>query len=41
MVIVDEKDLTSAEIWKPIFKEITKILEQKEVMRANLMSMHK
>jgi hypothetical protein len=31
-----ERDLTDAKYWKPIYSEIKKILEQREVLRANV-----
>ena len=36
---VSEKDLTDASYWKPIYEEIKRILEQREIMKANICSM--
>jgi len=33
---INEEDLTDAKYWKPIYAEIKEILEQREVLRANV-----
>jgi len=36
--VQEQIDLTSAEIWKPIYLEIKLILEQREIMKASVCS---
>ena len=33
---VNEVDLTDAKYWKPIYAEIKKILEQREILKASV-----
>lgn len=35
-IVEIEFDLTDVKYWKPIYAEIKKILEQREVLRANV-----
>ena len=36
---INEDDLTDAKYWKPIYSEIKKILEQREILKASVCSM--
>ena len=35
---IEERDLTDAQIWKPIYSEIKKIQEQREILKVSVCS---
>ena len=34
---IEELDLTDAKIWQPILKEVERVLEQRELLKASLL----